>query len=382
MSEELLKQDPLAKPKKITVGICVVVMSVVMAGTFASMHWILSDYFHFKANESEVRSRLDADRARCEDEEKNSKRRIADAEKMAKQRVEALDLEYAEKRKAKEQEFDDLSKTLKAGFEKQKADFALLLKGYMERFVAKTNDFEKAIVEKRRELNELSHKISLLPDLSAQCVAASNELVLARLDRDDANKAKLKAQEEYSSWQVKAGKAKAEAEQWSAKKTAVAGALADLVSQTNTAVVAMAGIEATKRGLESQIVQKRAELEGVNSEVKAARANVSSINDEIKGIELRRNKAKSDCAVAEKERDNALEAKRAAESSRDKAVAERQQAEQNRDAAGKAYEKRKLEVDGLIKGLDEVLKLKSQQVQSAAQVQKVVEGSVNGGDNK
>lgn len=382
MSEELLKQDPLAKPKKITIGICVALMAVVMAGTFASMHWILSDYFQFKANESEVRSRLDADRTRCEVEEQNAKQRMAEEEQKVKQRIESLDSEYAEKRKAKEQEFDDLSKGLKEGYEKQKGDLALLLKGYMERFAVKTNDFEKAIAEKQRELNELSHRISLLPDLSAQCIAASNELVLARMGRDDANMAKLKAQEECSSWQAKVGAAKAEAEKWSAKKAAVADALADLVSQTNSAAVAVAGIEATKRGLEAQIVQKRSELEVVNSEVKAVRANVSSLNDEIKGIELRKNKAKNDCAAAEKDRDSVLEEKRSAESARDKALAELQQAEQSRDAAGKAYEKRKQEVDGLIKGLDEVLKLKSQQVQSAAQAQKVTEGSENGGDNK
>jgi len=421
MSEELLKQDRLAKPKKITISIFVGVMAIVMIGAFASMHWILSDYFHFKATETEVRAQLDSARERCISEEQDAKRRIAEAEEkskaaedlaiaraetveksaseralaaeeqgkkriaeaedQARKRIEVLNLEYAEKQKTKEQEFDASSQKLKNDYEKQKSDLDVLLKGYEDRFTLTTNELAEKISVEQSRLAALKHQISLLPDLSAQCIAASNELVRARADRDEAFAQERNAQQRYKEWQSKSEKAKGDVDQWMARKTAIEKEIVDLASKTNSAITKMTGLDAAITGLESQLVQKRSELERVNSELKAARTNVASINEEIKGLEVRQKKSKDDCAVAVKDRDQALDEKRVAESGRDKAIAERQQAEQNRDAAGKAYEKRKAEVDGLIRGLDEVLKLKTKQVQSAAQEQAAPNATTNGGNN-
>jgi len=399
MSEELLRQDRLAKPKKITISIFVGVMTIVMIGAFASMHWILSDYFHFIATEVEVRAQLDSVRERCvsevqdvkrriaETEEKskaaedNSRKRIAEAENQSKQRIAALDSEYAEKQAVEERKFGVLSQKLTSDYEKQKSDIAVLIRGYVDRFTLTTNDLAEKISVEQSKLAALKHQISLLPDLSAQCIAASNELVRARKDRDDALSHERKAQQGCNEWQGKAEKAKWDAEQWTARKAAIQKEIDDLMSKTNSAMIKKAGLDATIKGLESQIVQKRSELEGLDSELKAARANVASIQEEIKGSESRQKKLKNDCVAAVMDRDKALEEKRVAESGRDKAIAERQQAEQNRDAAGKAYEKRKAEVDGLIKGLDEVLKLKTKQVQSASEERIATKAATNGGNN-
>ena len=50
MSEELLKEDPLKKRKKISMGIFVSVLALLAIGAFASFHWLCADYFTFKTN--------------------------------------------------------------------------------------------------------------------------------------------------------------------------------------------------------------------------------------------------------------------------------------------------------------------------------------------
>lgn len=70
--EEILKDDPLKKSKKIAVAVSVSVLALLTVFTFASFYWVCVDYFNFRANERDARKRLEEVRARYADEERVS----------------------------------------------------------------------------------------------------------------------------------------------------------------------------------------------------------------------------------------------------------------------------------------------------------------------
>jgi len=195
MNDDILKDDPLKKPKKITIAAVVSTLALMTVCTFAAFHWICADYFAFRANEVDARKHLDEIRARYSDEETVAKKRLAEveekskaseedalqrakaseadaqkriqeAEQSSKARIEALEKEYSDKRAAKLAEHqkyvDELDESIKA----KKSDIAVLLRGFKERYDAKTNDFEQAIASKNAELLELKRTIAMLPDVN------------------------------------------------------------------------------------------------------------------------------------------------------------------------------------------------------------------------
>ena len=154
--EEILKDDPLNKPKKITVAAVVLMLAILMVLTFASFHWICVDYFSFRANEGDARKQLDELRARYVDEEaaankrleeveekvkvleedarmranafeSDAQKRILDAEQSSKGRIAALEKEYLDKHAAKLAEHqklaDELDESIKAAPSESKRTF-------------------------------------------------------------------------------------------------------------------------------------------------------------------------------------------------------------------------------------------------------------------
>ena len=113
--EEILKDDPLKKSKKIAVSVSVLALLTVF--TFASFYWVCVDYFNFRANERDARKQLEEVRARYADEERVSKKRLAEVEVKSK----AFEEEAAQRAKTSEteaqnriQEAEDCARRLRA----------------------------------------------------------------------------------------------------------------------------------------------------------------------------------------------------------------------------------------------------------------------------
>lgn len=338
--EDILKDDPLKKPKKITVALVVFLTALLMVCAFASFHWICADYFNYKANESDAHKQLDEMRARYAEEESASKERLF-----------AIEKEFAEKRAEKLAEHKRYSDELDEAFQKKKDDIAALLRGYIERFVTKTNDFELAIAGKNAELVEIKRMISVLPDVRTQLVSECEALKRARDQRNDALEAERKVQETYGKWSAMLEMAKAQLNELNGHKDVVANELDDLSHETNAVHLTLASLREQCKTLEAEIETKR-----IN--VKAATEQLKGVQDQIEVEETRRKTAEDARTNAETALNVALDKKREAESARDKALSEAQQAESH-------LAKRKPEIEDQINYMERILETKSKAVKAA-----------------
>ncbi len=346
MNEEILKDDPLKKPKKITVAMVVSVMALLMVCAFASFHWICADYFNYKANESDAHKQLDEMRTR-----------------------------YAEEESARLAEHKRRSDELDEALKKKKADIAALLRGYLERFDAKTNDFELTIAGKHAELTgkqaelvEIKRMISILPDVRGQLLSASNSLEAARAQRDSALKDERAAQETYGKWNAKIEVAKAQLDELNERKGVIGRELDALAQETNAVHLTMASLRGQRKTLEAEIETERIKLRNTEGDVKTVTAQLKGVKDQIEVEETKRKTAEVARTKAETALNVALDKKREAESARDKALSEAQQAESR-------WATRKPEIEGLIKDMERILEMKSNAVKSA-------EDKKEGGANK
>ena len=387
MTDELLKDDPLKKPKKITLLVFVSVLILIMISVFASFHWICTDYFYFRANKKNAQRELEEVRARCIEEESVSKVRLAEMEKRmkgfeqesskkiknseleaqeriktaeeeAKSRIEVLEGEYTKKRDSLVKEYEKLEQELAGGLAAKKSDIALLLRGHMERFSAKTNDFEIAISRKREELVELKQMIAVLPDLMAQVVAASNAMVVARQQRDVALESERNSQEIYNKWNAKVVSAKTVVAELEDQKNKVLAELQKLQSQTNEAHIAIGMLNGEISVVNTKIVTAKEEFKDVEKSITNAYIRLEGVK---KKIELE-SKRLADVEIvrgeAEKARDTAIEKKREAEKARDKIVMESALKEEQ-------WNTRKAEIESLLKDLNKILEMKSKSVKES-----------------
>lgn len=246
VEEELLKDDPLKKTKKITLGSLVIGISVAMVMAFASMHWICSEYFNFKANENdslksledlrakyleeesaakkrlsecEARAKIAEEqaKARAADAESKSKHNIEEAETKAKSRINSLEQEYEDKRAEKEGRYKKILKEYDDELASQKGQLAEQIKGYKDSFAQITNSLEAVIADLQKKEAELRQRIAQLPDVRNQYVAETNDLANARAERDSVLKEMREAQEELGNWLSSIGNKKGECSELSAK---------------------------------------------------------------------------------------------------------------------------------------------------------------------
>ena len=378
--EEILKDDPLNRPKKITVAAVVSMLAILMVLTFASFHWICADYFSFKANEGDARRQLDELRTRYVDEEaavkkrleeaenkvkvleedarlrakafeSDAQKRIIDAEQSSKVRIAELEKEYLDKRAAKLAEHQKLVDELDESIKAKKSDIAILLRGFKERYDAKTNDFEVAIASKNAELLEIKRMISMLPDVRGQLQNASNALITARAQRDAAWK-------DYGECRKKIEEIKAELSGLDVRKNNLSSELDGLVQNTNDVCLAIDSLRGQEKALREKIATARRDLQSAQNDIEGAKANLEHVQRQVADAEKKRKTAETARADAEADMSAALDKRREAESARDKAKSDAVQAEAH-------WAKRKIEIEGLIKDMERILELKSQAVKAA-----------------
>lgn len=385
--EEILKDDPLKKPKKITVAMVVSGMALLMVCAFASFHWICADYFNYKANESDAHKQLEEMRTRYDEEESAAKQRLSDVEQKAKDseaeavkrakeseaeaqrriqaaeaesrdRLAVIEKEFTEKRAEKLAEHKRYSDELDETLKKKKADIAVLLRGFAERFDAKTNDFELAIARKNVELLDIKRMISVLPDVKGQLLSASNALVAARAQRDAVLKEERTVQESYGKWSAKLEAAKVQLNELNVRKDAINKELAALAHTTNEVGLTMVSLQGQIKTLQTKIVAARTELQTAQGDVENAKAKVEGVRGQIEAAEKKRNAAENARMEAESALNAVLDKKREAESARDKALVEASQAESH-------WAKRKPEIEGLIKDMERILEMKTKALKAA-----------------
>lgn len=382
--EEILKDDPLKNPKKITVAVVVIVIAVMMVFTFASFHWICADYFNFKANEVDARRQLDEIRARYSDEVSAAKKRLKEveektkaseedalrraktsendalkriqvAEQSSKDRIRALEGEYSDKRAMKMAEYQKLVDELDESIKAKKNDIAVLLRGYWERYGAKTNDFEQMIANKNAELLEIKRMISILPDVKGQLMVASNALVSARVQRDAALRDERDAQEVYGKWKAKVDAAKSELGELDMRKNKLTSELDSLSRGTNEVCLTMVSLLGQVKNLRAQIATAQMELQAVQGDIESAKSKLGGVQQQVANAEKKCKVAETARMDAEAELSAVLDKKREAESARDKAKFEASQAEAH-------WAKRKPEIEGLLRDMERILEIKSQSV--------------------
>lgn len=313
LANGLFKKDPLQKPKKITIGFLVVGLAFLMVAAFASFHWIYSDYFQFKANEAAELKHLEevGNKARIVEEtadkkaaatEERCKERVSKTEAESKKRIATLDAEYEKKHSVAEN-----------GLAKKKADLALLLKNYQERFNLVTNDLEKTLSQKRNELAELKRQIGLLPDLNQQCMSASNACVAARKNRDNALAEARSAQDEYGKWNGKVAQAKSEYDVYVSKRDNLKKELVSLAAQTNEAAVVISRKNAEITVIEGKISLKQSALEKVNGEIEKAKNQKTELESELAKVNKKISDVKAECKKAETDREATMSEVRSAQ---------------------------------------------------------------------
>ena len=387
MTDELLKDDPFKKPKKITLVIFTSALVLLMISVFASFHWICADYFDFRANQKNAQRALEEVQARRIEEENASKVRLAEIEKRvksfeqesfkkikdseaeaqkrittaeenAKSRIEVLEGEYIKKRDSLVKEYEKLKQELDAALTAKKSDIASLLRGYMERFSSKTNDFEIAILGKKEQLAELKQMIAVLPDLKSQVVAASNAMVIARQQRDVALESERSSQEVYNKWNAKVESAKSVVTELDDRKRIVLAELQKLQSQTNEAYIAIGLLNGEISSFNNRIATAREEFNEIEKTITNAYIRLDGIKKKI-GLESKRlADAELVRVEAEKARDTAIEKKREAEKARDKIVMESALKEEQ-------WNTRKAEIESLLKDLNKILEMKSKSVKES-----------------
>ncbi len=400
MKDDNKKDDPLKGPKKITMGVFVSVLALLGIGAFASFHWLCSDYFIFKANEVAERSKFDALRQDNAKEETKAKKRLADiakqvadaetnaivrisnAEMNLSNRLDALENEYVVKKEQQKAKMADESKRLEVELENKKHDLAVLLKGYIERFNEKTNDLERAIAGKRNELAEVKRRVELLPDLQRQCEEAEAALAAAKANRDAALQKEREAQTSFNKWNGKVEQVKVDYSTISNRTDGLKKEIIDLIRQTNGVVIALAKLNAEMETVNGQIVQGHAEMERINGEIAKARLKKEGVDSETDEAEAARDKAIRERDAALLATEAARDKKREAESARDKAIAECEQAKKARDEANRAFERRQVEIDGLIKSMEELLKKTKGQVESALATNQIIKTAESAGQKE
>lgn len=392
--EEILKDDPLKKSKKIAVAVSVSVLALLTVFTFASFYWVCVDYFNFRANERDARKQLEDVRARYADEERVAKKRLAEieakskafeedaaqrakaseteaqnriqeAEESARTRIKALEKEFSAKREKKQAEYQRFADELDESISAKKSDIAVLLRGYKERYDAKTNDLELVIASKNAELLEVQRMISMLPDVKDQLLVASNALVAARAQRDDALKDTRTAQEDYGRWRAKVETAQAELDEIKGLRGKLGNELEGLSKTTNDVCLVLLSLQGQVKVLQTKVSMTRSELQTVQNDVENAKTMLAGIQRQIVDAEQKRKTVEVSYAKTETELNAALEKKREAETDRDKALFEAAQAEAH-------WAKRKPEIEGLIKDMERILEMKSKAVKAAREVK--VEG--------
>lgn len=381
--EEIFKEDPLTKPKKITVAALVSALAILAVSTFASFHWICVDYFRFKENEGDARKQLEEIRVRCADEEKAVRKHLAAIEEESKaseeqarqraktseadaqKRIKELEKEYSDKRAEKMAEHQKLVNELDESIKTKKNDIAVLLRGFKERYDARTNDLEMAIASKNAALLEIEHMISLMPDIKGQLLVESNALVVARAQRDVALKDERAAQEGYGKWNAKIESAKAELDELTGRKGKLEAELESLSQNTNAVGLAIVALQGQVKTLQTKVAAAQESLQSIQGDIEAATSKLEGVRSRIADVEVKFKTAESARAHAEDEMSAALDKKREAESRRDKAIFEAAEAEAH-------LEKRKLEIEGLLKDMEQVLKMKSQAIKPVDEIEEGV----------
>lgn len=206
MNEEVLKDDPLKKPKKILVGIVIVLLSLLMIGAFSSFFYLYADYFSFKENEANAQKALAEVRARCQAEiaELNEKKatmemecatrvkqaeaRAADAEKASTDRVAALDEEYRTKKEvldgnlkreedAGREAYKAKVEELNASYNQRKTELRDSLMDFQARYAAQTNNLEAVIRQKQDQVSSMEAMLAGYPEAMRKITEVSNELI-------------------------------------------------------------------------------------------------------------------------------------------------------------------------------------------------------------
>lgn len=345
--EEVLKDDPLKKPKKITLGFIVVVLAVLMVCAFAAFHWLYADYFAYSANKTEASRHLEEIRARYAEEGEKAKislaeveERVKAAEKSSQSRIKGLEEEYATKRKSLQDEFEAKRQALESDLVAKKQDLALLLRGFKERFDSQTNDLETAIQSKCQELAGFQDLRGQCADLLRQYETLSNSMMTARHQRDEALKKERDAQDSYNVLNGKIGIGKSELDQVNAAKTKIAADVElqkkELTKLKETSRMKTVEIE----GIEKKLELSKDELSKIEGGVKSANAELAKIREEIAD-------AKTERESVVKEREDIM--KRYGDSKVEKAIVEKDL---------DILRKRKQEMETAVKELERALNKK------------------------
>lgn len=345
--EEILKDDPLKKPKKITLGFIVVMLSAMMVCAFAAFHWLYADYFAYSANKTDALRHLEEIHARYAGEEESAKIRLAEVEERSKaveessrNRIKGLGEEYVAKRKSLQDEFEAKRQALESDIAAKKQDLALLLRGFKERFDSQTNDFEAAILAKRQELAKFQNLRGQCADLLGQYVALSNSMMTARYQRDEALKKERDAQDAYNVLNGKIGIGKSELDQVNAAKTKIAADV-ELQKKELTKLKEASRMKTMEiEDIEKKLELSKDELSRIEGGVRSANAELMKIREEIAD-------AKTERESVVKEREDIM--KRYGDSKVEKAIVEKDL---------DILRKRKQEMETAVKELEGALKMK------------------------
>jgi chromosome segregation ATPase len=283
--------DPHAKAKKIGVAFCVIVLAGLAVLTFGLMQGVYSNYFEYKATENLAKERLG-----------ELQGRVREAEARMKARGQELEAEFSRKHDAALEEHENYVAELSAAYQKKKEDLAAIVKGFVERVQARTNDLNEAILGKERELEKLKEEVARLPnvreslrDVQAQFVAESNLLVRARQERDQAMEGVREAQASYGEWQAKESAARAAAGEWEARKGVLEKDVDELVQETNRIERVIVELKKVRR----EVVDERDELKKVEGELSAAKVSLEEKKRAMQEAEEARLKAVGEKTRAE-----------------------------------------------------------------------------------
>ena len=149
-----IEMDPHAKAKKAGVALGVIVLAGLAVLTFGLMQVVYSNYFEYKATENLAKERLE-----------ELQGRVREAAARMKARGQELEAEFGRKHDAALEEHEKHVAELSAAYQKKKEDLAVIVKGFVERVQARTNDLNEAILGKERELEKLKEEAARLPNV-------------------------------------------------------------------------------------------------------------------------------------------------------------------------------------------------------------------------
>ncbi len=284
-------QDPHAKAKKVIVACCVVGLGILSVATFCLMQGVYSCYFEYKATENLAKERLEELRGWVKEEEARMKTRAQE-----------LEVEFSRKHDAALEAHEKYEEELSATHQKKKGALAEVLKGFVERVQARTNDLNEVILEKERELAKLKEEAARLPnvreslrDVQAQFVAESNQLARVRKERDRAMEDAREAQAKYGEWQAKESAARAVVGELEVREGALEKEVGELMQETNRLARVIAELKKVRR----EVVDEREELKKVEGELSAAKTQVEEKRRAAQEAEEARLKAVREKTAAE-----------------------------------------------------------------------------------